>query len=72
MRTLPSCPWDAVFDRSGTLLGENARVATNNTIDDVSINSIKIIAKLADLVLSYAEPIEEILNYLDALLHGHT
>jgi hypothetical protein len=71
LRALP--PWlrSVTFARSGTILGERQReIHAQNTIPDVSMDSIEGVATFLVLILRFVEQVEDIVEYIEELLRG--
>jgi hypothetical protein len=71
IRPVPEHLKSVMFDRDGTVFGENQRkLHVDHTLDDVSIDTIDGIATFLILILRYVETQQEILEYIKDLLQG--
>jgi hypothetical protein len=71
VRPVPEHLESVMFDRDGTVFGENQRkLHVDHTLDDVGIDTIEGIATFLILILRYVETQQEILEYIKDLLRG--
>lgn len=70
-RPIPEHLKSVLFDRDGTVFGQNQRkLHVDDTLDDVKIDTIDGIATFLILILRYVETQQEILEYIKDLLRG--
>ncbi|KAL9120007.1 MAG: hypothetical protein Q9187_003437 [Circinaria calcarea] len=72
VEALPSWLRDVSFERSGTVSRDNMRkIHAENTLIDISMDTVEGLATFLVLILRYVEPPRNILGYIEDLLQGH-